>query len=279
MIDVLLATCRPDKTRLDAQISSILAQRGVSVNLVCREDEAHEGAAANFSALLARSSAPYVALSDQDDVWRPDKLSRLVARIAEIESRRGAGTPVLAFCDSLVTDDCLKPLGGTFVSRQRIDTSKALALPRLLMQNFIAGNLMVFNAALRDKAGAVPPDALMHDCWLALVAAAFGEISFVDEPLLSYRQHGGNVLGATSADARHFAGRAAEGGGAFRRRLARCVAQAKAFRDRFGDETPECVRALAAFTETGYFGRRAAMFRHGLFKQGFLRNAALLLFG
>ena len=259
-------------------MSTIRAQVGVEANIMSREDVEGVGAAANFTALLAESSAPYVAFSDQDDVWFDTKLARLLECARSLERRYGADRPVLAFCDSYVTDAELNPQPGTFLSRQGVSAPKAASLPRLLMQNFIAGNLMLFNAALREKAGAVPPGAMMHDCWVALVAAAFGAIGFVDEPLLYYRQHGANAVGATVCDSRHCRRRMAEGPAAFSRRLSANISQARAFCDRFGDDAPECVRALARFPDVGYWRRRVEMFRHGLFKQGFLRNAALILF-
>ena len=276
-IDVLLATYRPDLRFLEAQVESIRRQTGVETNIISREDVDGSGAAANFSALLAESSAQYIAFADQDDVWLEQKLAKLLDCVKRLERQYGSDRPILAFCDSWVTDRELKPLPGTFLSRQRLALPKAMALPRLLMQNFIAGNLMLFNGALRDKAGAVPPGALMHDSWVALVAAAFGVIGQVDEPLLYYRQHGDNTLGATLAEARHCRRRMAEGPAAFAKRLEANIAQARAFCERFGDAAPECVRALADFSKLGYWRRRAAILRHGLFKQGLLRNLALML--
>lgn len=278
-VDILLATYRTPPALLDAQRASIDAQKGVVTNVIVREDSAGEGPAANFSALMSESSAPYAAFSDADDVWLPGKLARLMESMREIESAAAPGTPVMVFCDSTPTDASLRPIpGGTFIARQRVDVAKGLAFPRLLMQNFIAGNLMLFNAALRRKAGAVPPEALMHDAWVTLVAAAFGRIGFVDEPLVLYRQHGANAVGATlSASARQL-GRAAEGAGAFCGRLAANIAQARAFVDRFGDEAPSAARALASFPSSGWWARRRAIVRHGLYKQGLCRNAALLAF-
>ena len=94
-----------------------------------------------------------------------------------------------------MADEALTPLPGTVISRQGVDVAAGFAFNRPLMQNLIAGNAMLFNAALCEKAGEIPSDALMHDSWLALVAVAFGHIAFVNEPLYYYRQHGGNVLG------------------------------------------------------------------------------------
>lgn len=277
-IDVLLATYRPDASMLKALLDSVCVQEDVSVNLIRREDETEEGARANFTALLTQSHAGYVAFADQDDVWCTDKLVKCLAKLETLESRYGRETPLLVFCDGRVTDCELNPYSGTTVSRQGVDVSAGLAINRLLMQNFIAGNAMLFNAALREKAGPVPSGALMHDSWLALVAAAFGHIGFVDEPLYFYRQHGANALGATTGDARHAVQRACEGVGAFRARLQANVLQARAFVERFGSAAPACAWALAHLPEMSFLGRRRAILQNRLFKQGLLRNLALLAF-
>lgn len=278
MIDVLLATYRPQAAMLKAQVDSIRAQRGVDVNLICREDDEGLGACGNFSALLSESRAEYAAFSDQDDVWLKDKLSKSLAKMRELESQHGKDVPLLVFCDGYVTDAELNRKPGTVLSRQRVNIAKGLCFNRLLMQNFVAGNAMLFNAALREKAGKVPARALMHDAWLVLVAAAFGHIGFVDEPLYSYRQHGENVIGATDCGSRHFLKRALEGVSAFRSRLAANAAEAAAFVERFGGESPDAAMALATLPTCGWLERRIRIIRHRLFKQGLLRNLSLLLF-
>ena len=277
MIDVLLATYRPQEAMLKAQIESIRAQAGVEVNLIRREDSEGLGARGNFSALLSESRAEYAAFSDQDDVWLKDKLSKSLAKMRELEAQYGKDAPLLVFCDGYVTDAELNRKPGTVLSRQRVNIKKGLRFNRLLMQNFVAGNAMLFNAALRRKAGAVPSQALMHDAWLMLVAAAFGHIGFLNEPLYLYRQHGENVLGATDSGVRHFGKRAGEGIAAFRARLAENADEASAFVERFGAESPQSAKALSTLPSCGWAERRFRIVRHGLFKQGILRNLALLL--
>ena len=276
-IDVLLATCRPNEDWLKAQVDSIRAQEDVEVNLIRREDESGAGACANFSALLGQSRGEYAAFADQDDVWMPLKLAKSLAKMRELEADCGKATPILVFTDGLVADAELHPLRGTLLSRQGVDVVRGLGFSRLLMQNFIPGNAMLFNAALRERAGSVPADALMHDIWLALVAAAFGRIGFVDEPLYLYRQHARNVLGETASGLRHAVRRAGEGGGAFRTRLGANIRQARAFVERFGSAAPQEVRDLARFPEMLFLERRKALILHGLYKQGFIRNLALML--
>ena len=269
MIDVLLATYRPDKSWLDAQVESIRRQQEAEVRLIMREDVDGRGPCDNFNELLKMSGGDYVALADQDDVWVENRLATMMERMRQMEGKFGKETPILVFCDSRVVDENLRPMHGTFISRRGIDVDRGIKLSRLLMQNFISGHAMLFNAALRAKVGDIPASAIMHDHWIALVAAAFGKIGFVDEPLVLYRQHSRNVLSANSLS------RSLQ---SFKARLAEVMEQAKAFIGRYGEECPPCVGVLARMGKTPWLRRRIDVVRYGLFKHGLKRNLFLLAF-
>ncbi len=277
-VDVLLATYRPDAAMLKEQIDSILAQRAVTVNLIRREDIDGSGVRENFSAMLTESHGDYVAFSDQDDVWDKDKLVKCFDKMYELEKIYGKNIPLLVFCNGYVTDVKLNCKSGTVLSRQNIEVKKGLKFNRLLMQNFVAGNSMLFNAALREKAGRVPRKALLHDSWIVLVASAFGQIGFVDEPLYLYRQHDKNVIGATTYGVHHFWKRLLDGSASWRMRLVSNIEEASAFVERFGNEAPECAVALSTLLTCGWLQRRLRIFRHRLFKHGLIRNLALIMF-
>jgi hypothetical protein len=68
--------------------------------------------------------------------------------------------------------------------------------PRLLIQNVVAGCATMINTALRELAAPIPQAAIMHDWWLALAAALFGRVSWLNWPSTLYRQHGANAIGA-----------------------------------------------------------------------------------
>ncbi len=274
-MDILLATYHPNELWLREQRESIWGQCGVEMNLIEREDVEGLGACQNFSALLSESRAEYVAFADQDDVWSLDKLLKCKKRLCEMEAQYGKNTPVLVFCDGFVVNEELVPSEGTVISRQRVNVEKGLAFSRLLMQNFIPGNAMLFNAALREKAGSIPNGVLMHDAWIALVASAFGHIGFVNEPLYKYRQHNINVLGLTTADTRHFLARIMEGKQAFCSRLERNIREADAFVSRFKEDSPAAALALSRFPTCNWFVRRYLFFKYRLWKHGFMRNLAL----
>ena len=260
MIDVLLATYRPRADWLAAQIDSIRGQQGVDVNLLRREDAAGEGASANFSALLAESKAPYTAFSDQDDVWLPEKLSKLLAKMRELEARHGRETPCLVFCDSVLVDADLRVLEPSFLRAARLDPAR-LKFRQLVLQNVPSGHQMLINAALRRLCTPIPPEAVMHDHWISLIAARNGHIAYLNEPLVLYRQHAHNVFGGQKVGLRYFLSRMRQGVRTLRERLYGNFRQAALL-----------VPALRGFERRNWFVRRYLVFRHGLFKSGLLRN-------
>jgi len=270
-VEVLMATYRPNPDWLAQQESSILGQRGVSVRLRCREDSAGEGACANFASLLASCSGDYVAFSDQDDVWDPDKLQRSMALMSRMEAKWGRDVPLAVYTDARVVDAELNVISDSLFGRTKVDPGRTL--PRqLILQNTANGNTMLLNAALVRKALPVPSEVFMHDHWVMLVASVFGHVRCLREPTLSYRQHDANVLGGASVDWKYYVRRAQSGVRALRNRLYANTRQAEAFALRFGDDAPAAFHACVGFERRGAFMRRYLLLRHGMFKNGFLRN-------
>ena len=276
MIDVLLATCRPDPGMLKAQLESIRAQRGVEVNLIRREDAGGDGARGNFAALLEMSGAEYAAFADQDDVWMDDKLERSLAKMRELEERWGRDVPLLVYTDATVVDRDLRPLDGSLFHRISVDPLRTRP-EQLVMQTGAYGNTMLMTAALQRLAAPVPEKAFMHDSWVMLVASVFGKTCFLAEPTLLYRQHGGNAIGGRRVSPGYYFGLAARGVRALRERLYANVRQAEAFVERYGDASPLALRALVGIDRRAWPVRAWTLLGHGIRKNGLLRNLGMLL--
>lgn len=277
MIDVLLATYKAPQEYLKAQVDSILAQKGVEVNLLRREDEKGEGACANFAALLEESKAEYIAFADQDDVWDEDKLAREMRLMRELEEKYGKETPILVFSDARVTDEKLAKLDDSLFARSRIDPSR-LKPRQLALQNVASGNTILLNAALRAKASPIPEGAFMHDHWVALVASVFGKIACLEESTLSYRQHGGNVIGGAKVGLQYFFRRTLEGRKRSRTRFYEAIRQIEAFVERFGGDSPRCFLELAGLGAKPYPSRVLTLLRNRVFKRGIVRNLSTLAY-
>lgn len=275
MIDVLLATYRPQSEMLSEQIDSICAQRDVEINLIRREDEAGEGACANFAALLEKSTAPYVAFSDQDDVWLPTKLSRQMAAMRQLEAEWGSDAPLLVFSDSVVVDSDLKTISESLFDY--IGVNPLRNMPRkLILQNTAHGNTILMNAALRRLVMPIPKDAVMHDHWTMLVASVFGHIAYINEPLILYRQHDRNIFGGVECGLAYYCNLIRRGRNKLRERLYANMRQAEAFAQRFGKSAPQVFRACAGFETRSWLMRRYVLLRNRIFKDGFVRNVGTL---
>ncbi len=155
------------------------------------------GVTKNFEQAVREAKCELIALSDQDDVWRSNRLQLMVSRFeADPEL-------LLLFGDARLVDTEGAPLGSTVfdaiaVSRWERETLRAgRAFDVLLRRNIAVGATTVFRRSL--LAFALPfPRSWVHDEWLAVIAAAKGPgtVDSMLEPLIDYRQHGGNQIGA-----------------------------------------------------------------------------------
>ena len=151
------------------------------------------GSAASFLALL-RHAAPrlegrdLVAFADQDDVWLPFKLARAVRALGDVPADR----PTIYSARQILVDAKLNPLA----------VSAAVAIPpgfpASLTQNLATGCTVTLNgAAARLVAGSTAPPGCQHDWWAYLLVTAAGGAFLADEePVVLYRQHGRNAVGA-----------------------------------------------------------------------------------
>jgi hypothetical protein len=148
------------------------------------------GHAANYLALLRGlpEDPGYLAFSDQDDVWLPDRLSRGIAAL------QGVAGPALYCSRSHITSNTLQ---GRRLSAAR---PRPPSFRNALVQNIAAGNTMLLNpAAARMLAAAARdcPGFVVHDWWAyLLVTGAGGAVLHDDRPTILYRQHGANAIGA-----------------------------------------------------------------------------------
>lgn len=233
------------------------------------------GPAANFGKAAGLCNGNIVLFCDQDDVWHDDKIALEVAVITETEQRTGADTPVLVHGDLEVVDDALAPLYPSFM--QLMHPKFALFdMSYILGDNVAVGCTTAVNRALLDIALPLPPQALMHDWWLAQCATCHGKIVYIDRPLMQYRQHQSNQIGATPWLQRLGAALYAP----WKRwrislsSLRETVEQAKALdvrlagRNCHDSRKKDVVSAYAGLLEAGHAKRVSAVFQHGYGRSG-----------
>lgn len=153
-------------------------------------------AQAHFMHLLSTfHDTPYIMFSDQDDVWHLDKVERTLAKMKQVET--DPALPAMVHTDLQVVDDVLQPIAPSFCQLSHLDGSR-MALNYLVVQNVVTGCTAMLNRALAELGSRTPASEpiLMHDWWLAILAAAAGNVGFLNEPTINYRQHGNNSVGA-----------------------------------------------------------------------------------
>lgn len=206
------------------------------------------GVTNSFFELLAQSDeeADYIAFSDQDDVWLPEKISSGILKLMDMENSHSdsALRPLLYCCRPLLVDVDLKEIPSK-IDRQEIKAGFGNAL----IENIVTGCTIIMNRRLREFiCMEFPKDAMLHDRWIYLVASCFGDIYFDEESYILYRQHGGNAVGISSGKMAELKYRLKN----FFNRKGAAGRQAEEFYRIFGEELsmqPENLKLLQMFLE------------------------------
>ena len=162
------------------------------------EDDLRLGVVQSFSKLLQYAKGrnfPYYMFADQDDVWLEYKVEETLQAMKTRECINDESLPVLVHADLIVVDKNLKTISQSFSNFQSIP-NKALSFKELVFFNNVTGCTVMINSALASHVDRIPSSALMHDHWIALVAAMFGVIEYIDKQMILYRQHDSNDTGA-----------------------------------------------------------------------------------
>ena len=231
-IAILLSTYNGTKY-LEEQLDSILNQTYSNYVIVARDDGSYDdtiqllnkyakkftdkfhlleqdllnlGASDSFSYLieyvlenkqsLGLESA-YMMFCDQDDIWSLEKIHKQIDEMLKVEKQQ-TGTkpiPVLIHSNLRVVSEEKSLIAESFVHYQGLEIERN-RFTNLVISNVVTGCTVFINEALARKAVPVSKEAIMHDWWLSLVASAFGKLVFIDAPLVSYRQHDTNAIGA-----------------------------------------------------------------------------------
>lgn len=161
------------------------------------------GVTRNFERAMAECTGTFIILSDQDDVWMPERVER---SIAALQSAPGAGyafsnAQLISENGSVQPDTLWSRIG--FSEARRIRYRSGDQIPTLLNgPNFIYGMAMTirraFYADILPIAARSP--SCTHDTWVALVLSGSGHDGvMIDECLVQYRQHASQVVGAGTA--------------------------------------------------------------------------------
>lgn len=304
LVTVLVAVYNGEKYLQD-QLDSILNQTIKDIKILIRDDgstdnskeiikeykrnfpniintvsgDPTKSACGNFAQLLYKADSDYIMFCDQDDVWKKDKIEITLNAMLGLE--KDFSGPVLVHSDLTVTDGNLSPVSDSFFEYQGLAKAED-RLCRLLVQNCVTGCTVMINRALKEKCGEVPEECAMHDWWLALVACLFGKIGFIETPLIFYRQHENNQVGAKSAKGIGFIKRKLKDIDKLRKNYDTTYIQASILRERYADsisqEDLEIIDAYCRIPSLSKFKKIAVMRKYGFYKSTRLRVIGQYIF-
>jgi len=227
-VSIALCTCNGAKY-LSLQLESYLVQTCLPDEIVvcddCSQDETvvilndfarrapfsvrvlvndqNIGSTKNFEKSISLCSGEIIFLSDQDDVWMPNKIERVSN---EFDDSSEVG---MVYSDAELVDETLKTLGHslfsslfngrlTFKEMRLIERGELFSV--LLKRNIATGATMAFRAKYKNAIIPIPNDIprMIHDGWIAMIISVVAKGIFLDERLIKYRQHGEQQIGATN---------------------------------------------------------------------------------
>lgn len=161
------------------------------------DDHDHLGPVQSFARLLEQArDYDVIFFCDQDDFWLPTKLHHCLDAFSQHDALYGAQIPFALHTDLEICDERLRPICASMKGADRSLWNSPYVFSRLLAQNYVTGCSLAINRSLAQLSLPIPPAALMHDWWIALLAAALGRIQYLSQVTVRYRQHGLNASGS-----------------------------------------------------------------------------------
>lgn len=215
-IDILLATYNGEKY-LKEQIESILNQTHNNFRLIisddCSKDTTRDiireyakkdnrikyyfqdknlGYVKNFEFLLSTVQNTVYALSDQDDIWKPEKIEKYLEKMEQENAD-------LVFGDLEIVNENLEIINKSFNTYMNLNRKieKCENYEMLYLYNCVTGCTILAKQKLLKKILPMPTNTkhICHDYWIALITSIYGKIAYVKQPYIKYRQHGDNQVG------------------------------------------------------------------------------------
>lgn len=146
------------------------------------QNEQNLGFVQNFSKAISLCTGEYIALADQDDIWKPNKLEKFIAHI---------GNNTLIYSDAILIDEKGIPLNKQLVQPEN-NLISGHCNKAFFFNNCVSGNTLMFKKDLLSYVLPIP-DVSYHDIWIAYVASSIGTINYTDEPMTYYRRHNEQV--------------------------------------------------------------------------------------
>lgn len=140
-----------------------------------------KGIKQNFENAIKNTNGEIIFISDQDDVWMPNKVEKTLSIYEKEEV-----TLVIHDCE--IVDKDLNCIDKSFFEFRKSGKGKI----KNIWKNTYIGCCMSFKKEIKEKILPIPNDIYMHDQWIGLTNEKYGKSYFLNEKLIKYRRHGEN---------------------------------------------------------------------------------------
>lgn len=138
------------------------------------------------------AEATYFCFCDQDDLWAPEKIEVQLSTIAKFEDH---GVPICVYSDLSLIDEKDSLIHASFWRYSSINSRPSFMF--LFLENSLTGCTMMMNRKVLDYLrGVSHMDVVQHDWLIGLICASDGVLEPISKPLVNYRQHTRNEVGA-----------------------------------------------------------------------------------
>ncbi len=153
-------------------------------------------ACSNFIYAINQIDADWLFLSDQDDIWEKCKIEEYLKIARDIDN----SIPQIIFSDASLINSKGELIASSFYQYQGLSL-KVMESDDILFQNCVQGATLLLNKKMinlikESLNGEDSNGIAMHDWWIAILARYYGNWTYIDKPLIQYRQHERNVVGA-----------------------------------------------------------------------------------
>lgn len=142
----------------------------------------------NFENALSHAKGDIIFLSDQDDVWLPDKVDVMLEALKNSD---------MVMSDCCTTDQDLHIISNSYYGTER--SFKPSIIYNFAKPSFL-GSCMAFRRNILDLALPFPRYGVGHDLWLGLIGIKYYKFSFINKPLILYRRHKSTVTDGGKAN-------------------------------------------------------------------------------
>ena len=178
-----------DDTSIDSTISIIKQYQSKYNNIMVIQNKQNVGVVKSFELAINNCKGEFIALADQDDIWFKNKLEELYNNI---------GNAKLIHSDAILIDDNQQT-----ISLSHMQYSKSMRYKNTvdyLFGNNVTGCCVMFRRSFWEQIHPIPDDFYVHDHYLAIMASIMHGIKYYPAPLIYYRQHSENTIGAKIKD-------------------------------------------------------------------------------